>query len=159
MKVTRNDDDTLIVEETPWFAAIVISGMFLLFTGGALASVLAGDFGGLIMLVGSALAALAFYAFVRRTMLVLERGPGTARLRERSVGGYSEDVYPLDTLRHADVETRQDFRKNRVRKTHRLILVMQRDGAPSKITVTDHFSSGQGAQRSADAINAWLRGA
>lgn len=159
MKVKCENRDSLIIEERPWFAGIAISLMFLFFTGIALASVIEGAWGGLISLVGSALAALAFYAFVRRTMVIFEPMLGTFKIRQKWVNGYKEEVYSLEKLRYADVETRESYKNNKLKKTFRLILVMSPDNDPLKITVTEHFSGGSGAQKCADAINSLLKSA
>ncbi|WP_417280435.1 hypothetical protein [Celeribacter sp.] len=89
MKATRNTFEQLIVEDPPWQTGLGIGTLFLFFTGAGLLSVLDGELGGLVFFVGSAIGALAFWAFVRRLMVIFNRDNDTIEIRRPGTCGSS----------------------------------------------------------------------
>ncbi|WP_137703350.1 hypothetical protein [Marimonas lutisalis] len=156
MKVTRNTPEQLIIEERPWFTGIGISALSLFFTGAGIFSVLDGEFGGMIFFVGTALGALAFWAFVRRLMVIFDRHGGQIEIRRKWVGGQSVETLDLKAVRKADVEFRETYRQGKMRRTSRPTLVMFADHDPQKLALVEHFSGGRSSQVVADEINEWL---
>lgn len=156
MKVTRNQPDQLIIEERPWFTGLVIGVLTLFFTAGGIFSVFEGELGGLVFFIGTALGALAFWAFVRRLMVIFDRPGNRVEIRRRWVGGRSSEKLGLGVVHKADVEFRETFRQGKMRRTNRPTLIMVPGHEPRKIALVDHFSGGRAAERVADAINSWL---
>ena len=156
MKISSNTREKLIIGERPILTGLAIGLVFLLCTGGALTLFIQGEKGGWILLLVSVIAAIAFYAFVRQLSIVLDRKAGTVEIQRKWVGGQSTDRYDLFAIERADVETRESYKDNRVHVTSRAILIMKPGQQPQKLVLTEHFSGGSGAERSAKAINAWL---
>lgn len=156
MKVTRNQSDQLIVEERPWFTGAMISVFTLVFTAGGVFSVLEGEFGGLVFFIGTALGALAFWAFVRRLMVIFDSAANSVEIRRKWVGGQSTETIALGAVQKADVEFRETIRQGKIRRTSRPTLVLEPGHDPRKIALVDHFSGGRSTDTVADAINDWL---
>lgn len=154
MKVARNTPEQLILDEKPWVAAVGISALFLVFTGIAVASVLEGEPSGLVALLGSGMAGIAFWAFVRRTQLILLRPDGEMILRRRWLNGYSEDRYRLEALQGAEVETTTG---DKGRRLSRPVLVMQEGHEPQRVPLRKAYSSGGGSDHAAHVIERWLK--
>jgi hypothetical protein len=158
MKISSDTHEKLIIEERPILTGLAIGLVFLLSIGGAASIFMQGEKGGLLLLLISAMAAIAFYAFVRQLSIVFDRETATVEINRKWLGGRSTNRYDLLAIESADVETRESFNdhNNRMRVTSRAILIMKPGHQPQKLVLTEHFSGGSGAERSAKAINAWL---
>ena len=105
MRVTRNHPDQLILSDTPWFIAIMLSLFILVFVGVGVALVLDGIWAGLIFaLGGGGIGAVVFVAFVRRVQVIFDVSSDTITIRRRSVLGYSEVQHKLSNCSGAVLE-------------------------------------------------------
>lgn len=156
MRVSSNLPDMLVIEERPWFTGIGISALTLFFTAAGIFSLFDGEFGGVLFFVGTALGALAFWAFVRRLMVIFDRPGGSVEIRRKWVGGQSTESHELSSVRSAVVEFRETYRQGKMRQTSRPTLVMAPGAEPGRIALVEHFSGGRGSEKVVDAINDWL---
>ncbi len=101
---------------------------------------------------GSAFFALFFWVFVRRNQLLLDRRAGTVTLRRRTLSRYSETIHDLDHLSRAIVQTSRGDDSD----THRMALILSGGMDAGTHPFTAVYTSGTGARRAADAVNAWL---
>lgn len=150
MKVTRNHPDQLILENRPWFLALTLGGMMLIFVAVGLGLTFNGDwFGMFFVVMGLIVPGILFAFMVRRTMVILDRSTGTIELRRKSVMGMKNEEYPLSDLKAARIATNFDVEGD----THRCELEMAQ-GKPIPLTIV--YTNGSGPWRAADAINGWL---
>ncbi|KJS43294.1 MAG: hypothetical protein VR71_11145 [Roseovarius sp. BRH_c41] len=165
MNVTHTSPDLLIIEEIPWFIAIMLSLFTMLFAGVGLLVMPQSLVGGLVfLLVGGGMGLAGVGIFVERLQLILDAGAGTATLRSRTIFRHRETVFPLDDLVRATGETTlsgsaTDIDPARVRrKLHRPSLVL-RDGASGDALlhpITEIYDSSRSSGKVVRAINDWL---
>jgi hypothetical protein len=154
MKVTRDTPGMLVLDEVPWLLAAVLALPVLGFAGATLALLVAGEwFGAAGALAGTALWVMALVVFVERLQLILDRGTDTVTLRRRTLWRYRQDRFALSSLSRVDVESRRGSKGGRV---HRAVLVFDEGEDRGRHPVTEVFSSGSGAERTAAAVNGWL---
>lgn len=149
MKVTRNTEDRLIVEDRPLLVTIVLGVLFLGTLAGAISAFAAGEFAvGVFFTCFTAFVALFIFVFVRRVQVIFDRLSGTLTFRAQNLMGYKEIVHPLDDLSHAIKEGYD---------TSRCVLVFDKGMSEGTHPVTTYSTSGPRPQRITDAINAWLK--
>lgn len=151
MKITRDTPEQLILDHKPWIFAILLCLPILGAAGFTVYSIIDGDF--LRTLIGSGITlftAIFPVAFIRRVQLILDRGTGKVTLRRRGFINQTEDIFALSDLRQAYVQTSNSGDT----KTHRPALDL--DGQPHGVPILLVYTSGRGAGRDRDAINAWL---
>lgn len=156
MKVTTDTPDLLIVEDRPVILAIALTAFILIFIGAGIAVVMAGEWWGLIFLLGGGgFGFAAFWAFVRRVQVVFHRPEGYVEFRRRNIFGGSRVRHALAEVDRAEVE---ESRSSDSGPTYRVVLVFERGQSAGRHPVTLAYSSGSGHQRAAEAINDWLAG-
>ena len=165
MKITANSPDLLIIEEMPWFIAIMLSLFTLLFAGIGLLVMPETLVGGLVfLLVGGGMGLAGVGVFVERLQLILDARAGTAILRSRTIFRHRETVLHLsDVIRATGESTLSgsavDTDPSRVRrKLHRPSLVL-RDGsgdAPLLHPITEIYDSNRSSTETVRTINDWL---
>lgn len=154
MKVTRNNPEHFVLDHVPWVLSVVLTLFTLIFAGVGLGMLLSGDmFGVMFLVVGGGLGVACMAVFIERIQLILDRNAGQVRLRKQSLFGYSEDKRELAGLHGAIVETSRD---SSGRETFRPALVVDTLAGPEAWPVSQVFSSGRGARKAVEAINAWL---
>lgn len=164
MKVTRNIPEHLIIKNAPAAMSILVIIFVLAFVGIGLAFVSTDPlFGGVFVFAGLFIGVIFSIMFTRRVQLILDRPKNLIALRNRSVFGYSTKSWPLDTLQSAILQSIKSSRtrrsKNRRRSSknlHRAVMVFSGGTDSTQQPVTQAYSSGPGAKRTADAINQWL---
>ncbi|UWQ91053.1 hypothetical protein K3727_20295 [Rhodobacteraceae bacterium M382] len=157
MKVTRNTPDQLILSDTPWLIGIMLVFFILAFVGPGLAIVSTGVWAGLIFVVfGGGMGVAAFCVFVRRVQVIFDRSADKIILRRQSVFGYTAVEHRLSDLSHAVTETTTSRRDGRTRTLHRPVLVLDDGMSAGHHPIVASYTSGAGAQRLTDAVNAWL---
>jgi hypothetical protein len=76
-------------------------------------------------------------------------------IRTATLQGTTETTHPLDAIRAAGIETRVSRSSSGGRSTtHRPVLQFHGDAIP--VPLNEVYCGGETAQRTADAINAWL---
>ncbi|MEW2912571.1 hypothetical protein [Leisingera sp. JC11] len=160
MKITRNTPEQLILSDTPWLIGIMLAVFILVFAGAGLGMLSQGGdlvLPGLVFaLVGGGMGALAFCLFVRRVQVILDRPGGSILIRRQSVFGYSRVEHRLADLSHAEVESTTSHGKGGTRTLYRPVLVLDGGMSAGRHPVVEAYTSGRGAERLSDAINAWL---
>lgn len=165
MKVTHNSPDLLILEEMPWFIAIMLSLFTLAFAAIGLLVLSQTLVGGLVfLLVGGGMGLAGIGVFVERLQLILDAGTFRVTLRSRTIFRHRETVFDLSDLICATGEstlsggeTSTDPSRVR-RRVHRPTLLL-RDGAggpPLLHPVTEIYDSSRSSARAVRAINQWL---
>jgi hypothetical protein len=157
MKINHDTPELLVLDYRPFFWAVALIIPTLVFVGISLKLLWDGEvMGGLGALLGSGLWLMALAIFVERLQVILDRVRGTVTLRRRTVLRYRQDVFDLSELSRAEV---QRSRGSKGGTTWRPVLVFDRGKDRGVHPITEIYSSGDGAQRTADAINAWLAAA
>ncbi len=154
MKVATDTPDLLILEDRPLLVAGILLVVLLGMVGIGIAQIAAGEtVSGLAFgLLGGGFAFGGILAFVRRNQLVLDRAGGQVLMRRRSLLGYSERRFELAHLDKAVVQTSRSGDSD----THRMALVFGRGAQVGTHPFTLVYTSGRGARRGADTVNAWL---
>lgn len=154
MKVVRNTPEQLILRSVPWVLGIIFAGAILGMTAAALNGLLEGDytFALMMMLFGPVFMGLFFALFIRRDDLILDRSRDLLELRHATVLGRHKVQHKLQHLSKAMVQTSNSDNA----KTHRVALVLESGMDAGVHPVTEVYTSGYGATRAVDAINAWL---
>ena len=148
MKVIRNTPDELVIDDRPWFWAVLMGFAVLILLYATMDALLGGDLKtGLLLVFMSAFAALFLFLVVVRTKIWLNAKTGNIALRSRSMRGTKTAFYNLADLQEAKVQTSQGETE-----THRCALVFTDQTVP----LTKVYSSGKGADLAMNAINDWL---
>lgn len=165
MKITANSPDLLIIEEIPWFIAIML-GLFTLLSAAIGLLVLSQTLvGGLVFLiVGGGMGLAAIGVFVERLQLILDARADTVLLRSRTIFRHREEVFPLSDLLGATGESTLSGRdtddpSRARRRLYRpsLVLTDGREGGGQVLhPITEIYDSGRGAATMVRAINDWL---
>lgn len=159
MKVTRNTSDQLILENKPWLIGSMLIFMFVVFVGAGLFAISAGQLlsGSVFALIGGGVSGLCFILLIRRTMVIFDRGTGTIDLRRKSMLGMTNVTHELKYLDRAIVETsRSTDSDGHTSVTHRCAIVLIDGPSAGTHPLTIVYSSGNGADQAANAINTWL---
>ncbi|MCU0826323.1 MAG: hypothetical protein MUE52_02695 [Tabrizicola sp.] len=154
MKVILWSDRQLILEDKPWLIGILMIAMALMFLGGSMALISAGEFfGGLMMgLIGVGVPLLIAALMVQRVRLVLDRDTGTISRTSRSIRGLNHATYALDRLTEARVGVSTDSDGT----TYRMELHLSE---PAEIVpFTSYYTSGRKPEQMSVAVNDWRMG-
>ena len=154
MKVTRQTDRQLIVEDTPWFIAIMMVVFILAFVGPGILMMMDGVWqGAFFALAGGGMGVAGLAVFVRRVQVILDRDTGTVTMRERSLFGYRQVVHRLSNLDHA----RLDRTVGKEGKAmYRPTLVLGSGMSAGDHPIVASYTNTGGPKRMVDAINDWL---
>ena len=159
MNIREISPRRLTLEDRPWVLGIILAVVILFLLFLALATSGQSLWLTFAMLLMAALFGAAFVAFVRRVIVIFDRDTGAVVIRTKSVLGQSETTHPLAEISHASVETTisrstsSNGRRSTTSQTHRTVLHIGAEVVP----LTQVYSSGDGAERMAAAINDWLR--
>jgi hypothetical protein len=155
MRVIEQSAERLVLEDNPVVLGVILALAILLPAGISLAMLASGSPGGLWALGIAAFLGIPFVVFVRRTRVILDRSIGAAVIRTATLRGTTETSHPLAAIRAAGIETSLSRTSTGGRSTtHRPVLQFHGDAMP--LPLDEVYSSGGSAQRTADAINAWL---
>ena len=158
MQIRETLPHCLTLEDRPWLLGIILAVVILFLLLLALATAGESLWLAFAMLLMAALFGAAFVAFVRRVIVILDRDAGAVVIRTKSVLGQSEATHPLAAISHASVETTvsrstsSNGRRSTTSQTHRTVLHI----GDKVVPLTEVYSSGDGAERIAGAINDWL---
>lgn len=159
MRIAETTPDRLTLESRPWALGIVLILAILIFLGIALATLGDAPWLAFGMGLGAALLGVMFVIFVRRVIVILDRSAGAVVIRTASLLGQDERSLRLADITEAAVETTisrstsSSGAVSSVSHTHRPVLKTRTGDVP----LTQVYSSGDGAARMAQAINAWLQ--
>jgi hypothetical protein len=160
MKIVANSPERLTLEERPWILGVILAGVILIFLSVALLTVAENIWLGVGMGFGAAMFGMAFVIFVRRVIVIFDRGAKAVVIRSVSLLGQKEQTLALTDLRGAIVETSISHstgsssggRRRRTTMTHRPSL----QTAQGVVPLTEIYSGGKGAERAVAAITDWL---
>ncbi|NCQ23160.1 MAG: hypothetical protein COW54_16120 [Rhodobacteraceae bacterium CG17_big_fil_post_rev_8_21_14_2_50_63_15] len=165
MKITANSPDLLIIEDIPWFMAVML-GLFTLLSAAIGLLVMSQTLlGGLVFLiVGGGMGLAAIGVFVERLHLILDARAHNVILRSRTIFRHRETEFPLGDLLGATGESTLSGRNTDdpdcpQRRLHRPSLVLvdgSADGGQVLYPITEIYDSGRGAATMVRAINDWL---
>lgn len=159
MQILEISPRRLTLEDRPWVLGIILAVVILFLLFLALATSGQSLWLTFAMLLMAALFGAAFVAFVRRVIVILDRDAGAVVIRSKGVLGQSEATHPLADISHASVETTvsrstsSNGRRSTTSQTHRTVLHV----GDKVVPLTEVYSSGDGAELIAGAINDWLR--
>jgi len=156
MNVKRNTPTQLIVENNPWFFAIIITffalGMVVFsVTLMVQESILAGLF---VLFVSAIIFPLTLYFIVQRVQIILDTNSQTMTIRRRTLRKYTEVKHDLKHLSHAEIDTYHDPKDGS--KTHCPIFVLSGGMSAGRHPMTSTHQSGRGPGRIVRAVNTWL---
>ncbi|WP_415921758.1 hypothetical protein [Tateyamaria sp. SN6-1] len=161
MKIKRDTEDQLILEHTPWLISIMLVVMMVTSVGMGGMFALMGLSEGIAIftimglaapVVGIAMCTFAMRIFVKRTQVILDRGPNTLTVRTRGMQGYDEIIHDLSHLSHAILET---SRSNEGQQMTRPAIVLTGGMSEGTHPLVTSFVSGFGPKKAVDAINRW----
>jgi hypothetical protein len=156
MRIESVTPDRLVLQSRPWVlgSMLVAFILFLLVLAwGTFADEPWLAFG---FVLAAGLVGMAFVVFVRRVLVIFDRGAGVVVIRTAGVLGHSEDALRLSTIRGAGVETQLSTSTSSGgrSRTHRTVLQFHGGARPHPLTQV--YSGGPGAAQVAEAINQWL---
>ncbi|MCX7558614.1 hypothetical protein OS190_03485 [Sulfitobacter sp. F26204] len=153
MKITRNTPDQLIIENNPIWLAVFVSAFAMVFVAIGLFNIGAEPVMGFAFIGGGLFFGILFnLAFIRRTQLILDGPRNLVELRRRGWLNYVSMTWELRYLDRAIVESSNSGDST----TYRAAFVINGGMDAGTHPVTLVYSSGRGAKRAKDAINAWL---
>ena len=154
MKIVQNTPDQLILKSTPWLFGLILSAGIVISVGFGLNAASSANwteaFWGVIGI--PAFLALFLVIFIRRDDLILDRGQMTVELRHATFFGKRRIVHDLSHLERAVIQKGTSQKSD----TYRVAIVLNGGMDAGTHPVTEIYSSGNGAQIAADAINGWL---
>ncbi len=155
MKIVRNTPEQLILRSVPWVMSILLCAFFLGAIGFGLNAFFKGEFAeafwGLLAL--PAFLSIFLIAFIRRDEVILDRSRDLLELRHATLLRRTKVRHALHNLDRAMVQTSNSGDSG---PTHRAALVLHGGMDAGTHPVSPVYSSGNGAKRAVDAINAWL---
>jgi len=155
MKIVRNVPEQLFLRSVPWVMASLLSLFLLAMIAMGLNALVQGDnsgaFWGLFAL--PFIISIFLLLFVRRDDLVLDRTRNLLELRHSTFRGRTRVQHRLEHLHRAKL---QSSRSSKGAMTYRIALVLDGGMDEGIHPVTPIYTSGNGARRGVEAINAWL---
>lgn len=162
MKIKRETDTQLILEDTPWLMSVVLVVMIVASVGMGLIFIsmgLSADLmifvimGALAPVVTIVMCTMAMRVFVKRTQIIFDRAAGTITYRTRTMSGYTEVVHDLAHLEHAILKTSRD---SDGRDLASGVLVLSGGMSAGEHSLTGISSTGPGPKNAVNAVNRWV---
>ena len=155
MKIIKHTDDTLMIEEKPWLAAVVMGGFAMLFLVIGIWMLIEWNSGGLIMLAISGAIFFAVYRLVAYFQIVFSRSDNTVEIRNKSLHRDSRKSFPLSEFNGSYVQEKHSTSTNgTATKTSRISLTRTNGG--EQLPLTNAYTSGDQYQHISQTINTWL---
>lgn len=155
MKIIQQTDDTLIIEERPWFSAVVMGGFALIFAVIGILMLKDGLAGGLILLAISGAIFFAVYRLVEHFQLIFSRPGKTVEFRNKSLYQDKRQKYPLSEINGSYVQEKHSTSTNGTTKKMSRINLTRTNGG-EQLPMTNSFTTGEEYQQISETINAWL---
>jgi len=153
MKIRKNTDHTLIVEDAPWLFSILIVFFILTFSGIGIAILMSGELAGLAFLsFGALMAPFALYLIARRVQVVFYRPEGWVEIRRANLLKTSKTRYEIGEIKRAIVESTSGENGT----LYRVTLIIEKGGIQGEKPLTTAYSNVGKHAESAQAINQWL---
>ena len=146
MRVVENSKGMFIVESRPWAQSILT----ILLMYGFLWRGLTTDAWFLLLL--AYVCAFLLWRVAQFTRLIFDQNKGNIHVSIRRLIGSVDLEFPLDDLRHAEVESLS----HSLAPLTRLVLVFHYTWGTDKVRLTLHSLDGAGTRLTADALNQWL---
>lgn len=155
MKIIQHTDDTLIIEEKPWLAAVVMGGFALLFLVLGILMLVDLLAGGFILLAISGAIFLAVYRLVEHFQLIFSRPDQTVEFHNKSLYQDKWKKYPLSEINGSYVVEKHSTSTNGT-TTKMSRITLTRTNGSEQLPVTNSYTSGEQYQQISEVINAWL---
>ena len=153
MKIKTDTPDLLIVEDTPWLFAIMVTIMTLVFIGIGMGLVFSGEWMGLFFaVIGGGLGLLFFFLIVRRVQVVFYRPEGWVEIRRANVLRRATVRHQLDEVSRAIVQRTSGDSGD----LHRVTLEIDHGESAGQHPLTIAYSNTGDHHGVARAINDWL---
>ena len=154
MRVVRNTSEQIILRSVPWLIALLLCVFLLGAVAFGLQALFEGNRAGAFWagLFVPAFVGLFIIMFVRRDEAILDRSRDLLELRHATLLRRQKIQHKLHHLERAVVQTS----KGKNGPTHRIALILTGGMDAGTHPVSPVYVSGRGAQRAADAVNAWL---
>lgn len=153
MKIRKNTDHTLIVEDTPWLIGAFFILFVLIFSGVGLFMLLDGVWQGLIFLaIGAGMGPVMAYFIVRRVQVVFHRPEGWVEIRRANLLRRERVRHAIAEVSHAIVQRSQSEGK----ALRRVALVFEHGQSAGIHPLTLVYSSLGRPDEIARTINRWL---
>ena len=155
MKVVRQTDSQLVVEERPWLVGLILLMMAVVFLVFAISMLNQGHWAIflLIAIFGAGIPILLAWQMVRRVTLILDRAKGTITREQIGGGPRQRFEKPFNALQKAEHETFVSPVPGESNQ-YRLKLVMEPEA--DSFMFREGRSPGDGASNMVKAINDWL---
>lgn len=148
MMVVRNLPSQLILAHAPWLLGGGLIVCIIACAAAGLTLIAQGEVVGLATVAAGAGVPLAIFALsVKRDQIILNATAGTATVQRRTLFSYSARTYPLNIVRHAEIDNFSD--------TARPILTFH--DTTQAYPLVQAYISGNGPRHAVDTINDWLR--
>ena len=154
MKVLQDTPDRLILDETPWFLALMLAGFILIFVGSGLFIMSSELVFGLVFAVfGGGLGAVVLIALVERLQVIFDRKAGTVTIRRKSLLRYKQVTHALQDVSHAELETTFGSKGTTLARP---VLLLTGGMSAGRHPLVTAYSNLSGPPKMVAAINAWL---
>tara|TARA_R110002126_G_scaffold91397_1_gene217564 strand:- start:9 stop:527 length:519 start_codon:yes stop_codon:yes gene_type:complete len=154
MKVLQDSPDRLLLDETPWVLALMLTVFILIFAGSGLFIMSAEPMFGLVFAVfGGGIGAVVLIALVQRLQIILDRAAGTVTIRRKSMLRYDQVVHALEDVSHAELETTIGSKGTTLARP---VLVLSRGMSAGRHPLISAYSNLSGPPKMVEAINRWL---
>lgn len=155
MKIIQHTEDSLIIEEKPWLAAVVMGGFALLFLVLGILMLVDLLAGGFVLLAISGAIFFAAYRLVEHFELIFSRPDQTVEFHNKSLYQDKREKYPLSEINGSYVAEKHSTSSNgTTTKMSRINLTRTNGG--EQLPVTNSYTSGEQYQQISEVINAWL---
>jgi len=155
MKIIQHTDDTLIIEEKPLMAALVMGGFALIFAVIGIWMLIDLLSGGLIMLAISAAIFFAVYRLVEYFQIIFSRTDKTVVFRNKSLHSDKRKSYPLSEIDGSYVAEKSSTSSNGTTTKMSQINLTRTEGR-ERLPLTNAYTSGEQYQHISQTINTWL---
>jgi hypothetical protein len=160
MKTVRNTPDQLILQSVPWVFGLTFVVIIVVMIGGGLTGLIQGEYTRAVMMgvVAPLILCVLAAMFVERIDLILDRSRNQVEMRRATLLGRTKVVHALEHVQKVIVQTHISTGRNGTDNgpSHRIALVLSGGMDAGEHPLTEVFVGGDGAEKTALAINAWL---
>lgn len=152
MRIKTETPTLPVLEDRPLLVALLLSAFLMIDAAAVVGLGMQGEWAGVGMLgLGIPFLLVAFYFFVRRTIVFLDRGTGMVTIRVAMLIGQKEDTLPLADVTGAEVQVNRSSKGG----STAVPVLLLRDGR--KRPLLSVSTTGRGPGRAVAAINRWLQ--
>ncbi|ABG30960.1 hypothetical protein RD1_1316 [Roseobacter denitrificans OCh 114] len=156
MKLIRQTPDELLLLHRPILLCIALAAGAALALGAAVWNITQGEWlkTGIALLATAGLVAPALWFGAERVQIAFSRTSGTCTIDTHRLSGAQHEVFRLDEIDAAIVETHKG--QGDTAGSHRVALTFTAGDAENRRPLTPGYAGGKGAKDIAARINGWL---